>query len=225
MPLVDGLIAQMKDWLRATYRKPPADLDPHLGEFCFRREVATRRRLSPRRAEAHLRNITGRAARKLVEASQDASVFVEEALDFAVKHSPRPADVNRRLNTWTKRRLSADIALHVSASGARRAIVSAAYTSQACPRCHWTDRGNRKGQAFRCEHCSHRGRADAVAASNVRGRASDRTITRFTPYRVVKHSLLRQHVAATDGRCPPSRGCGSGSPSVGPDGSALSEAA
>jgi transposase-like protein len=38
-PLVDGLIAQMQDWLRATYRKPPADLGPYLGEFCFRREV------------------------------------------------------------------------------------------------------------------------------------------------------------------------------------------
>lgn len=39
-PLVDGLIAQMKDWLAATYRKPPADLDPYLDEFCFRREFS-----------------------------------------------------------------------------------------------------------------------------------------------------------------------------------------
>lgn len=37
-PLVDGLIAEFKGWLRATYRKPPADLQPYLDEFCFRRE-------------------------------------------------------------------------------------------------------------------------------------------------------------------------------------------
>jgi hypothetical protein len=37
-PLVDGLIAQFKDWLRDTYRKPPTNLDPYLAEFCFYRE-------------------------------------------------------------------------------------------------------------------------------------------------------------------------------------------
>lgn len=37
-PLVDGPIAQLKTWLAATYRKPPADLGPYLDEFCFRRE-------------------------------------------------------------------------------------------------------------------------------------------------------------------------------------------
>ena len=37
-PTADGLIAAFKDWLRATYRKPPVDLDPYLAEFCFRRE-------------------------------------------------------------------------------------------------------------------------------------------------------------------------------------------
>jgi predicted RNA-binding Zn-ribbon protein involved in translation (DUF1610 family) len=183
-----------------------------------------RRERAARRAEAHLRNITGRAAREMVEAFPDASAFVEEALDFTVKNQPRPAGVNRRLNGWTKRRLSKDIELHVSARGARRELVSAAYTSQACPRCFWTDRGNRKGQAFRCSHCGYAGRADAVAASNVRSRCGDKTVARWTPYRAVKRLLLDQHAATTDGRCP-SRGCGSGMPAVGPAGPASSEAA
>ena len=185
---------------------------------------SVRRERAARRAQAHLRNLTGRAARELVEAFPDAAVFAEEALDFSVKNQPRPVGVNRWLNSWTKRRLSKDIALHVSASGARRELVSAAYTSQTCPRCSWTDRGNRKGEVFRCEHCSYRGRADAVASSNVRSRASDRTITRFTPYRVVKQALLRQHVAITDGWCP-SPGCESGRPAVVPAGSAALAAA
>ena len=37
-PTADGLTAAFKDWFRATYRKPPVDLDPYLAEFCFRRE-------------------------------------------------------------------------------------------------------------------------------------------------------------------------------------------
>ncbi len=135
-----------------------------------------RRERAVRRAEAHLRNITGRAAREMLEAFPDASTFIEEDLSFTVKNSPRPAGVNRRLNAWTKRRLSADIDLHVSASGARREFVSAAYTSQACPRCLWTNRGNRKG---RCSDASiariagvpTRWRAATSATGSVIGRS------------------------------------------------------
>ena len=115
--------------------------------------------------------------------------------------------------------LGRDIELHVSASGARRELVNAAYTSKECPRCYWTDSGNRKDDSFRCSHCGYRWHVDAVASSNVRSRFGDKTITRYTPYRAVKQELLRRHVAATDGRCP-SRGCGSGCSPVGPGESA-----
>jgi transposase len=189
-----------------------------------RHNLGTRRRdAEQRRAEAELMNVTGRAARELVEAFPEASVFYEEQLDFRAPDQRRPRRTNRKLNRWTKKELSRAIDLHVSASGARREFVSAAYTSQACPRCSWTDRNNRGSNAFRCSHCGYRGHADAVASSNVLHRGRDRTIPLFTPYRVVKRILLERHAewrasAGTDARCA-SRGCGAGLPAVGPAGS------
>lgn len=188
-----------------------------------------------RRVQAHLANITGRSAREMVEAFPNAIKFVEEELSFSQRKGDHKKEsqhkgqfkapgVNRYLNSWTKRRLSRDIELHVSASGAGRQDVNAAYTSQACPDCYWTDSGNRQGQTFLCLHCRRAGRSDAVAASNVRARESDQTITRFTPYREVKQILLARHIAITDGRCP-SRGCGSSMPAVSPAGSAANAAA
>ncbi len=184
---------------------------------------ARRRDREQQRAEAEMKNLVGRAAREMVEAFPDASVFYEEKLDFRGSDARKPRHVNRKLNRWTKRELSAAIERHVSASGARREFVNAAYTSQACPRCSWTDRGNRKDIAFRCSHCGYRGHADAVASSNVLRRGRDGTVPIWMSQRGVKKSLAEQHAewrvsAGTDARCA-SRGCGEGLPAVGPAGS------
>lgn len=184
---------------------------------------AKRRDAEQRRAEAELKNITGRTARELVESFPDASEFREEKLNFRGADQKRPRSTNRKLNRWTKKELSEAIERHVSASGARREFVPAAYTSQACPRCFWTDRSNRKDDAFRCPHCEYRGHADAVASSNVLQWGSDGTITPYTPYRAVKQILLEKHAkwrvsAGTDARCT-SWGCSAGLPVVGLAGS------
>ena len=93
----------------------------------------TRRDAEQRRCEAELRNVTGRASRALVEAFPDAVVFYEEKLDFRGADTRRPRRTNRKINRWMKKELSESIERHVSASGARREFVAAAYTSQACP--------------------------------------------------------------------------------------------
>jgi transposase len=175
-----------------------------------------------RRAQAEIKNVIGRSAREMTEAYPQAELFREERLDFRGADQKRPRKTNRKLNRWTKKELSDAIDRHTSASGARREFVPAAYTSQACPRCFWTDRSNRKGEAFRCRHCGYRGHADAVASSNVLKWGSDREITLFTPYKTVKKILLERHAkwresAGADARCA-SRGCGSDLPAVSPAG-------
>jgi len=189
-----------------------------------RNNLGTKRRdAEQRRCEAELKNMSGRSARELVEAYPAASEFREEKLDFKGTDQKRPRKTNRKINRWTKKELSDAIDRHVSASGARREFVNAAYTSQSCPRCFWTNRGNRKDQEFRCTHDAYRGHADAVASSNVLKRGSDRTITLFTPVKAVKKILLERHAewresAGADARCA-SRGCGSSLPAVVPAGS------
>ncbi len=57
-------------------------------------------------------------------------------------------------------------------TGTRIVKVPAAYTSQRCSRCGYTDRNNRESQAvFRCGSCGHRANADVNAAINVRDAA------------------------------------------------------
>ena len=154
-----------------------------------------------RRTQAEVANVNGRAARELVEAYPDARTFHEEKLNFTLANQQhRQKGVNRFLNGWSKRDLSKKLGLHISASGARREFVNAAYTSQECPRCHWTDRGNRSGISFVCLRCKYTGHADSVASSNVRSRGSDGDITTFTPVKKVKEILDQRH-ATTDARC------------------------
>ena len=154
-----------------------------------------------RRARAEMSNINGRAARELVEAYPNANIFDEEKLNFkSANKQHKPKDVNRFLNGWAKRDLSKKLELHISASGAGRQFVNAAYTSQECPCCHWTYSGNRSGSSFVCSLCGYTGHADRVASSNVRGRGSDREITLFTPVKKVKEILAQRH-ANSDARC------------------------
>jgi transposase len=159
------------------------------------------------RAQAEVSNINGRAARELVEAYPDALTFHEEKLNFtSANQQHKQKGVNRLLNGWSKRDLSKKLELHISASGARREFVNAAYTSQESPCCHWTDGGNRSGTSFVCSHCGYTGHADSVGSSNVRSRGSDQMITTFTAIKKVKEILDQRH-ATTDARCA-SRGPG-----------------
>jgi transposase len=154
-----------------------------------------------RRARAEVSNTNGRAVREMVEAYPQAGIFREEKLNFTSANKQHKAKgVNRFLNGWAKRDLSKKLGLHISASGARREFVNAAYTSQECPACHWTHGGNRQGTSFVCSLCGYTGHTDSVASSNVRSRGSDGDITLFTPVKSVKKILDQRH-ATTDARC------------------------
>ena len=153
-----------------------------------------------RRAQAEVSNTNGRAVREMVQAYPNAGVFREEKLNFnSANKQHKEKDVSRFLNGWAKRDLSKKLELHISASGARREFVNAAYTSQECPACHWTHGGNRSGSSFVCLQCGYTGHADSVASSNVRSRGSDGDITTFISVKKVKEILLARH-AESDAR-------------------------
>lgn len=45
--------------------------------------------------------------------------------------------------------------------------VSPYYSSQTCPCCGYVDRGNRKGEIFKCLKCDHADNADINAGMNI----------------------------------------------------------
>jgi transposase len=57
-----------------------------------------------------------------------------------------------------------------SKRGIRVHLISAAYTSQECPKCHYIDKSNRNQDKFKCGYCGHVDEADFNAAANILGR-------------------------------------------------------
>ena len=160
-----------------------------------------KRQRRERRAQAELRRLHNTAIRQALAEHPEVSTLAVEDLSFRRTQDRGPA-VNRRLNRWAKGQLHADLLRLSEAHGVRLQVVNAAYSSQACPRCSWTARENRSGPVFRCRVCGLAGSADAVAASNLRSRASDPEITRFTPFAVVKQLLLRRYAERIAGGGP-----------------------
>ncbi|WP_030167889.1 RNA-guided endonuclease InsQ/TnpB family protein [Spirillospora albida] len=81
-------------------------------------------------------------------------------------------DQRARLSSWPFHQLGEFIAYKARFAGVPFLEVDAAYTSQRCPRCGHTDRGNRRSRDhFMCRRCGLAGPADVVAGVNVRDRA------------------------------------------------------
>jgi len=144
-----------------------------------------------RKAEARLRSLHNLAIKDAFRAHPDVSTLAVEDLGFS-RHTDRGSSANRRLARWAKGQLQVDLERLSEANGVGLAVVNAAYSSQACPACSWTERANRQGPRFRCRRCGTAGSSDAVAASNLRSRASDPEITRFMAHVAVKQVLLRR---------------------------------
>jgi putative transposase len=112
----------------------------------------------------------GRIFNTLVARLAPAEI-VMESLDF------RDSQMSRRMNRLIRNFGRGVVREKLTALADEYAIVvthvPAAYTSQACPDCHHTQRGNRVQRAvFSCLHCGLTRHADAVGALNIRSRRS-----------------------------------------------------
>ena len=75
-----------------------------------------------------------------------------------------------------------------------------AYTSQECPRCHYTDKRNRKTRdLFVCRYCGHRCHADVVGARNTSSRSSAEF--KYTKRSKIFHLLSQVHNKWKEQRC------------------------
>ena len=117
-----------------------------------------------------------------------SEVFVTEDLSHVFSFT-RGRNWNRKLSSWVKGTLQDRTRFKALAGGSRHEQVNAAYTSQTCPACGFVEAKNRRGDRFQCLNCGHGEHADRVAATNLLARYHDPEVTRYTPYREVKHIL------------------------------------
>lgn len=109
------------------------------------------------------------AARDIVHHAKTihAAIHLERLTGIRLNAKARGKSNRRRLHSWAFRTLQSCIALKAEAEGIPVHWVPPAYTSQACPACHYTARGNRSGAWFKCGSCGYQNQADVVGATNI----------------------------------------------------------
>ena len=104
----------------------------------------------------------------------------------------------RRMNAYLYASNLAHIPEHLAWRAAQRGIpllyVNPAYSSQACPNCHFADRANRPNQqTFCCQGCGYAAHADVVGARNLAQRVNDIDLAACSSVEAVKALLERRH--------------------------------
>lgn len=116
-----------------------------------------------------VKNEIGRILNNL--AKEDLKELVVEKLNFAGGGMSRT--MNRLLTRLGRKALQAKLSRLSEEKGIITTEVQAAYTSQMCAHCGYTDRKNRQSQArFKCQCCGYTCNADVNAAFNILQRRS-----------------------------------------------------
>lgn len=190
------------DKLRArlrAYERSLENSEPTKARRIRRQNLGTGRRTASRqRGDAMLRVLVNHALNELFAENPTVSTLIVESLDIRRQRFSRR--VNRHSGAWLSGFLHRRLAYKAELNGVELKVVSAAYSSQSCPRCWFTSSSNRRGERFSCGHCGLTGSADAVAATNLLRRGSDPAITRYMPRGDVYRILEGRWRSARNGR-------------------------
>jgi IS605 OrfB family transposase len=149
------------------------------------------------RDRARLTQAIGLALNELFRDNPDVAVLHVEDLHFRGSKFSRA--MRLRFTKWLKGHLHRSLAYKAQLHGVRLNVVNAAWTSLTCPRCGCPSRRNRNGERFVCVACRYAGAADAVAATNILARGSDRAITRYMRKERVQQILMERWRSAPNG--------------------------
>ena len=145
--------------------------------FRLRRSL---QRKGTRSAKRHLRRLAGKVnrfrrdcdhvlSRRIVDSVQPGTVIVVENLvDIRTRTKQRGRESRRRLHSWSFAQLRAFLTYKAGARGCRVVGIDPRRTSQACSRCGYVHRSNRRSQSrFLCRACGFELNADLNAARNI----------------------------------------------------------
>jgi len=85
------------------------------------------------------------------------------------------------LHNWPFDQLKQFIEYKAKELGILVNLIDPAYTSQECPRCHYTSSSNRDGIYFHCQACGYKSHADRVGAMNILSRQPGDVVTASLP--------------------------------------------
>jgi len=131
--------------------------------------------LGTRSAKRKLQRLSGRERRFVLDTnhcisksivSKPYDAFVMERLTY-IRRRGMGRKFNRRLGSWSFSKLQYFIEYKAEHLGKSVICINPFHTSQACSRCGYSERDNRKGSTFKCRRCGFTLHADLNAARNI----------------------------------------------------------
>ena len=144
---------------------------------------ATLQAKGTRSAKRRLKAISGKEKRfisdvnhqisKTLASDPEVKTYVLEDLNGISKKKEKSSrKAGKKLRTWLSNWSYAELEFFLTYKcdfvGKTVELVPAAFTSQRCNRCGFTDKKNRNGARFDCKQCGHSAHADHNAAKNIR---------------------------------------------------------
>lgn len=131
-----------------------------------------RLRQRSRREARHATHVNHKISKEIVSAAERTGRGIAlEDLDGIRERVRLTRSQRGRISNWPFHQLAQHIGYKARRAGVPVVVVDARHTSQMCPLCRHTERGNRKSRnEFECRACGLAGPADLIAAANVRAR-------------------------------------------------------
>jgi Putative transposase DNA-binding domain len=146
------------------------------------------------RVARSVRQDINRAVNQMFADHSDTQISYEKLSVASMRFYARA--MNAYLRASNLAHIPEQIAWGAAKRGIQATVVKAAYSSQECSVCHYTDRGNRPNQqTFCCQVCHHSTHADVNAATNLARRVGDTELQVCQTKADIKALLLRRHAA------------------------------
>lgn len=134
-------------------------------------------------AKRHLRKLAGKVnrfrrdcdhvlSRRIVDSvTPGATIVVENLVNIRSRVRQRGPEARRRLHSWAFAQFRSFLEYKAEGAGCQVRGVDPRHTSQACSRCGYIHRSNRRSQSlFLCRECGFQLNADLNAARNIAGK-------------------------------------------------------
>ena len=129
------------------------------------------KRLSGRESR-WMRTLNHLISRRIVDSLSEGDFLVLEDLRGIRQSTKHRKSQNADFHSWAFKQLQNFLFYKARERGIPVVFVKPEHTSQRCPRCGYTSKGNRRSQAlFRCKECGFQHNADHVASLNIAWRA------------------------------------------------------
>jgi hypothetical protein len=146
------------------------------------------------RVARSVRQDINRAVNQMFADHPDAQLSYEQLSVASMRFHARA--MNAYLHASNLAHIPEQLAWGAAKRGIQATWVKAAYSSQECSVCHYTDRSNRPNQqTFCCQVCHHSTHADVNAATNLARRVGDTELQACQTKADIKVLLLRRHAA------------------------------